>query len=289
MRRRVLAAGAAVVAAGATAGCTRLGVLNGANALIPGDGGVALLASEIAYGGDPRQRLDIYGPPQARGLPVIVFFYGGSWSSGARGDYGFAARALAAQGFIVVVPDYRLVPAARFPAFVEDGAAATQWTAANVARHGGDPRRIAVAGHSAGAYIAMMLALDRGRGAAGVIKSVATLAGPFDFSPFVPGGAAAAAFGGTPDIAATQPINFARGDAPAMLLLTGDADTTVQPRNSRVLAARVTGLGGKAQLVEYAGIGHIGILLAMSKPFRGKAPVVRDIAVFLHAALAGTG
>ena len=270
------------------AGCTRLGALNDVNALTPGDGGSRLLASGIAYGADSRQALDIYAPEKAEGRPVIVFFYGGSWSSGARGDYAFAAQALAARGFVVVVPDYRLVPQVRYPAFVEDGAAAVAWTAANIGRFGGDPARIAVAGHSAGAYIAILLALDRRWLAAtsvptAAIKAAVGLAGPYDFAPFVPGGAAEAAFGAAPDIVDTQPITHARGDAPPLLLLTGDADTTVQPRNSRVLGARMSALGGQARVIEYPGVGHIGILLALSKPFRGKAPVVADMAAFLNA------
>jgi acetyl esterase/lipase len=282
--RRMLLGGAAAL----LAGCTRLGALNGVNALTPGDGGTDKIAADVAFGNDPRQALDVYAPENGSNLPVIVFFYGGSWSSGARGDYAFAARALAAQGFVVVVPDYRLVPQVRFPAFIEDGAGALAWTVANIGRFRGDPGRIAVSGHSAGAYIATMLALEpRWLAAHSLpptsIKALAALAGPFDFAPFKPGGAADQAFGAAPDIAATQPISHARGDAPPMLLMTGDADETVLPRNSVALAAKITGLGGQAKVISYPGIGHIGILLAMSKPFRGKAPVVADMTAFLKA------
>ena len=284
-RRMVLGGAAALLA-----GCTRLDALNGVNAVTPGDGGTDKIGASIAFGSDPRQALDVYAPENGANLPVIVFFYGGSWSSGARGDYAFAARALAAQGFVVVVPDYRLVPQVRFPAFIEDGAAALAWTVATIARYRGDPARIAVSGHSAGAYIAAMLALEpRWLAAHSLprtsIKALATLAGPFDFAPFKPGGAADRAFGAAPDIAATQPISHARGDAPPLLLMTGDADETVLPRNSTALAARITGLGGQAKVISYPGIGHIGIILAMSKPFRGKAPVVADMTKFLHATL----
>lgn len=277
-------------AAAALAGCTRLGALNGVNAMTPGDGGTNKIASDIGFGSDPREALDVYAPEKASNLPVIIFFYGGSWSSGARGDYDFAARALAAQGFVVVVPDYRLVPQVRYPAFIEDGAAALAWTVANVARYGGNPGRISVSGHSAGAYIAAMLALEpRWLAVHGLpptsIKALAALAGPFDFAPFKPGGAADQAFGAAPDIAATQPIAHARSDAPPMLLMTGDADETVLPRNATALAAKTTGLGGQAKVITYPGIGHIGILLALSKPFRGKAPVVADMSAFLKATI----
>jgi acetyl esterase/lipase len=272
------------------AGCTRLGALNGVNAITPGDSGTDKIATDIAFGSDPRQAIDVYAPEKGSNLPVIVFFYGGSWSSGARGDYEFAARALAAQGFVVVVPDYRLVPQVRYPAFIEDGAAALAWTVANIARYRGDPARIAVSGHSAGAYIAAMLALEPRWLAAHTlpptsIKALAALAGPFDFAPFKPGGAADQAFGAAPDIAATQPISHARGDAPPLLLMTGDADETVLPRNATALAAKTTGLGGQAKVITYPGIGHIGIILALSKPFRGKAPVVADMTAFLKATI----
>ena len=284
--RRMALGGAATL----LAGCTRLGALNTVNAITPGDGGTDRVASDIAFGADPRQALDVYAPEKGSNLPVIVFFYGGSWSSGARGDYGFAARALAAQGFVVVVPDYRLVPQVRYPAFIEDGAAALAWTVANIAQYRGDPGRIAVSGHSAGAYIAAMLALDpRWLAAHSLpptrIKALAALAGPYDFAPFKPGGAADQAFGAAPDIAATQPIAHARADAPPLLLLTGDADETVLPRNATALAAKATALGGQAKVITYPGIGHIGILLALSKPFRGKAPVVADMTGFLKATL----
>jgi acetyl esterase/lipase len=269
-----------------TAACSPLGVLNGANRLTPGDGGVKRLVSGAAFGSEPRQRLDVWAPDAAAGpLPVIVFFYGGSWNSGDRDGYGFAARALAARGFVVVVPDYRLVPQVRWPAFVQDGAAALNWVVANIAAHGGDPGRIGVMGHSAGAHIAMLISLDRRWGVADHIKAAVGLAGPYDFRPFEPGGAAEAALGNAADMAATQPISFAAADAPPLLLLHGDADETVRPRNSERLGKAITDRGGRATVKLYPGIGHIGILLALSKPFRGKAPALQDASNFLLAEL----
>jgi acetyl esterase/lipase len=264
----------------ALAGCSRLDLLNGANAMVPGDGAVRRVVSGAAFGNDPRQALDVHAPADARAAPVLVFFYGGSWASGRRQDYGFAARALAARGFVVVVPDYRIVPQARWPAFVEDGAAAIAWTRANIAASGGDPARIGVIGHSAGAHIAMLLALDRRWGAAGA--NGVGLAGPYDFLPFAPGSGAEAALGNAPDLGQTQPIRFARADAPPLLLLTGDDDDTVRPGNSDRLAAALAAVGAAAAVRHYPRLGHIGILLALSKPFRGKAPVLADAVGFLR-------
>jgi acetyl esterase/lipase len=278
-----------LAAAAMLAGCNNLGTLNRLNALTPGDGGVAKRVDGAAYGTDPRQKLDVYAPEHGMGpLPVVVFFYGGGWNSGYRGGYAFAARALAARGFVVVVPDYRLVPAVRFPAFVDDAAAAIRWTVDHVAASGGDPRRIAVAGHSAGAHIALLVTLDRhylaAAGVPGAIKAVVGLAGPYDFLPF-DAKSAIDAFGQAPDKRATQPIRFVRADAPPVLLLTGEADDVVRPRNTATLAAALRGAGAPVEVKTYPGVGHIGILLALSKPFRGKADVLATVATFLHARL----
>lgn len=278
-----------LAAAALLAGCNNLSTLNRLNALTPGDGGVDKVIDGTAYGTDPRQRLDVYAPRHAgRSLPVVVFFYGGGWNSGDRGNYGFAARAIAARGFVVVVPDYRLVPAVRFPAFVDDAAAALRWTVDHVAASGGDPRRIAVAGHSAGAHIALMVTLDRRYLAAGgvpdTIRAAVGLAGPYDFLP-LDAPSAVAAFGQAADKAATQPITFVRRDAPPVLLLTGDADDVVRPRNTTALAQALQRAGSAAETTSYPGLGHVGILLALSKPFRGKADVLARMTEFLHARL----
>lgn len=284
MSRRALLSAAAL--SSLAAACTPLGALNGLNRLTPGDGGVRRIVDGAAFGPDPRQRLDVWAPRHQGGpLPVIVFFYGGSWNSGLREGYGFAARALAARGFVVVVPDYRLVPQVRWPAFVEDGAAALRWVQANIAGHGGDPARIAVMGHSAGAHIALLLTLDRRWGVAGMIRAAVGLAGPYDFLPFTAGGAADAALGNAADLNDTQPIHFARGDAPPLLLLHGGKDTTVLPRNSQRLANAINDLGGHAELRLYPEVSHVGILLGLSKPFRGRAPVLADSSNFLLAQL----
>ena len=278
-----------LAAAGLLAGCNNLATLNGLNALTPGDGGVVRRIDGAAYGSDPRQKLDVYAPEHATApLPVVVFFYGGGWNSGYRGGYAFAARAIAARGFVVVVPDYRLVPAVRFPAFVDDAAAAIRWTVDHVAASGGDPTRIAVAGHSAGAHIALLVTLDRhylaAAGAPGAIRAAVGLAGPYDFLPF-DAQSAIDAFGQAPDPALTQPIHFVRADAPPVLLLTGDADDVVRPRNTAALAAALRRVGAPVEVRTYPGVGHIGILLALSKPFRGKADALSTIADFLHAKL----
>ena len=253
------------------------------NSLVPKDGGTRLVARGIAYGEGPRRRLDVYAPrANAAGRrPVIVFFYGGSWNSGERAGYAFVGRALAARGFVTVIPDYRLVPEVTYPGFVEDGAAAVRWARTHAGDYGGNGERIVVAGHSAGAYIAAMLAVDErwlGRDRAAV-RGLVGLAGPYDFAPFTVG-ASQAAFGVWPNAAETQPVTHVDRTAPPALLLTGAEDTTVRPRNSEALAARLRAAGVGAEVKSYPELGHIGILTAVARPFRGKAPVVRDIAAF---------
>lgn len=278
-----------LLAAAALGACSPSGILNGVNALLPGDGGSRLAARGIAYGAEERQRLDIWTPGKpAAGerLPVVVFLYGGGWVAGARHEYAFAGSAFAGQGFVAIIPDYRLVPSVRFPAFVEDGALAVRWARDHAAEYGGDPGRITLAGHSAGAYNAAMLALDarflRDVGVdPRIVRAAALLAGPYDFYPFTES-RGRDALGAWPRPAETQPITFARADAPPLLLAAGTADTVVQPRNSQALAARLKALGAPVELKLYPGKGHVDLVTALSKPFRGSVPVLADSAAFLH-------
>jgi acetyl esterase/lipase len=254
------------------------------NALVPKDPGVSLVAKDQSFRPGPRGALDLYAPKGTRArlrLPIIVFFYGGSWNSGTKDGYAFVGRALAARGFVVAIPDYRLVPEVRFPAFLEDGADAVRWVRANAHRFGGDPDRIVLAGHSAGAYNAAMLSLDpQWLGAdRTAVKGFAGLAGPYDFLPF-DGPVTRAAFGQAPDPNATQPVRFASpGDPPSLLLVAG-RDKLVHPQNSTRLAAALRAAGVPVEVQTYDKVGHVGMLTALSRPLRGKAGILRDMADF---------
>jgi acetyl esterase/lipase len=264
------------------------GTLDVIDRLTPGPGAQEV-AADVAFGAHG-QKLNIWrsGAAKPGGAPVLVFFYGGGWVKGDRDSYGWAARAYASQGFVVVVPDYRKVPQVRFPVFVEDGADAVRWTRDNIARFGGDPDRIAIAGHSAGGHTVAMLALDpqwlAKAGAPGAVKAAVGLSGPYDFYPFT--GRAIAAMGQWPRPQETQPLAYARKDAPPMMLVTGTEDTTVRPKNARNLAAKLKALGATVVEKEYAGQGHEDIAMALSLPFRGKSPVLGDSVAFLNAQLA---
>ncbi len=285
-RRSVLAA---ALAGGLTAACSPLEWLDIVDRMVPGGGG-RRVARDVAYGPDGRHKLDIYAPRAAAGpLPIVLFFYGGYWRSGQRQDYRFIGSALADLGFVTVIPDYRLVPEVRFPAFVEDAAAALRWTTRHAETFGGDASRIAVTGHSAGAYIALMLALDsrwltRAGADPTALRAAAGLAGPYDFLPF-PSWQAEAAFGNVSDPMLTQPIRFARGDAPPVLLLTGDADDVIAPDNSIRLDAAIRKAGGRSRLGIYRGLGHNDMIEVIARPYRRRAPVLADLASFLGEAL----
>jgi acetyl esterase/lipase len=241
--------------------------------------------------GSEGQTLDVWrpaGPVTKR--PVLIFWYGGGWVNGTRQAYAFAARAYARDGFVVVVPDYRKVPHIRFPAMLQDGAQAVKWTRDHIADYGGDPNRIAVAGHSAGAYTVAMLTLDRRWLAAegvdpDIIKAAVGLSGPYDFYPFDKK-RSIDAMQGVKEPLLTQPIHFARGDAAPMLLVTSTNDTEVRPRNAIHLAAALKAVGGAVEFRDYPGITHENVAMALSVPFRGKAPVLADSVAFLRQALA---
>ncbi|SFG70131.1 alpha/beta hydrolase [Methylobacterium gossipiicola] len=275
--------GLVIVAAGITA-CSPLALFD---AIGPRDQGGRLSLHNAAFGSHARQRLDVFTPVAATGgAPVLVFFYGGSWKNGTKEDYAFVGQALAAQGFVTVLPDYRLYPEVRFPDFLDDGAEAIAWVRDNIAQYGGDPRRIVLAGHSAGAYNAVMLGLDpRYLRRAGVdpkvVRAIAGLSGPYDFLP-LDAGTAQEVFGQAPDRAATQPVSFAGPHSPPAYLATGDTDSLVRPSNTRSLAARLREARVPVQERVYAGLDHSDTLLALSVTFRSKAPVLAEMAAFLR-------
>ena len=264
------------------AACSPLGLLN---SLGPRDAGARRVARDLPYGDDPRQRMDVYAPIGSGPYPTLVFFYGGGWDSGSRDVYGWAGQALAARGFVVALPDYRLVPQVVFPAFLEDAAAATAHAAAFASRYRGDPGRLGVLGHSAGAHLAMMIALDRRYMDAvdqpRLIKAAAGLAGPYDFLPFDVA-ASKNAFGRAPDPTLTQPVTFVRADAPPIWLAHGTDDTVVHDDDTVILDQRMRAVGGRSEAKLYPGLNHADLIATFSPLFRKKAPVLDDVSRFFH-------
>lgn len=265
-------------------------LLSIADAAAGGGAGTKRAGSAIAFG-EHGQTLDVWAPEQGGKAPrpVVVFFHGGGWVKGDRDAYAFAGRAFARKGFLVVIPDYRKVPDVRFPAFVEDGAEAVRWTRENIARFGGDPGRIALAGHSAGAHTAVTLALDprwleAENVAPDTVKAAIGLSGPYDFYPFDKK-RSIDAMSRWPRPRDTQPIAFARADAPPLLLVTSSEDDVVRPYNAVNLAERLREVDAPVEFENYRGLGHEDVVMALSKPFRGKAPVLDRSVAFLKDAL----
>lgn len=259
--------------------CSPFPVLNG----LGSDSGYQKL-STVAYGDAPRQQLDVYQPTAPGNGTVVVFFYGGGWRIGQRAEYRFVAQALTRRGATVVIPDYRTYPSGVFPDFMHDAAAAVAWTRNNIAQYGGDPSKVYLVGHSAGAHIATLLALDstylaaQGMGTE-LIAGVIGLATPANFAATLEA-KYRPAFGNQTALERAQPIRYLRGDAPPMLLLHGADDRVVSPRNSLALADGITALGGRARAKVYPGKGHPGLILFFI-PLFGGATILEDTTSFL--------
>lgn len=275
---------AALLAAGLLSGCQAT-LFAGLNATARDQGVVA--THDVSFDATHQLALDVYRPADARGAPVVVFFYGGSWKSGKRQWYRWAGEALARRGLVVVIPDYRKWPQVRMDGFMRDAARAVAWSREHAGEYGGDASALFLMGHSAGAHIGALLATDdRWLQAVGMkpdqLRGFIGLAGPYDFLPlkdpdFVD------MFG--PTHAAqlnSQPVHFVNGDEPPMLLMQGITDRIVWPRNARSLGAALKKAGESAQVTLYPDIGHFAILLAMSRPLRGKAPVLEDTLAFIR-------
>jgi acetyl esterase/lipase len=249
-------------------------------------------AKNIAYGRDVRQQLDVYQPlptvnkPPPAGYPVVVFFYGGSWNWGNRADYTFVGEALASRGIIAVLADYRLYPQVRYPDFLKDSAAAVAWAYREVTQYGGDPNRLFVMGHSAGAYNTAMLALDpRWLQAQGLTPAVLAgwigLAGPYDFLP-IEDHDVQPVFNHPNYPADSQPIAYVSRNSPRTFLGAAASDSLVDPtRNTQQMADKLRAAGVSVELKLYPNVNHMTLIGAFVRPLRWLAPVLEDVSAFI--------
>jgi acetyl esterase/lipase len=244
------------------------------------------VATDVAYAPGPRHSLDVYAPEFASAAPVVVFFYGGNWQEGDKAIYRFVGAALAARGIATVIPDYRLYPEVRFPGFVEDGALAVRWAYDHAATFGGDPSRLVLMGHSAGAHIAAMLTYDRQWLAATRLdpsrdlRGLVGLAGPYDFLP-LHDDTLKIIFGPDGRLPASQPINYVETGAPPAFLATGSGDNTVDPGNATRLARRLVEKDDAATVKIYPGVSHRMLIGGFAAPLRPFVPVLRDTVAFV--------
>jgi acetyl esterase/lipase len=267
-------------------GCSLMGVLN---SLVPSD--TYKLTQDTSYGALPRHKLDVYTPIQAApkgGYPVVVFFYGGAWNQGEKADYKFVGEALASHGILTLVADYRLYPEVRYPEFLNDCAMALAYGLEKSASLNGNPNRVFVMGHSAGAYNASMLALDSrwlktvGHSPAELAGFIG-LAGPYDFIPMTNTDTQPVFF--HPNYpAGSQTIDYASALAPRTFLGAAKEDNLVNPqRNSVGLHDRLKAAGAPVTLQMYDRVNHITLAAALGAPFRWLAPVLDDVVLFVNS------
>lgn len=274
--KKILIAAAAVMA---LASCEGLGkrLANGVSRM-----GSFTLAQDIVYGDDAHQKLDVYTPKHAKNSPVVIFIHGGNWATGSKDEYVFLAEALTSKGVTVIIPDYSKYPDHKFPSFIEDAAGALAWAHSNVENHGGNPDNIYLMGHSAGAYIAALATLDESYikakgGSQNWIKGMIGLAGPYNFvldEDYLHD------IFGEADYPRSQPIYFARGDAPPMLMMHGKQDTTVGIYHSVNMEKKIQKLGGDVS-AHYYDMDHRDIVAAFAIPFRYTKPVLDDVMSFI--------
>jgi acetyl esterase/lipase len=248
------------------------------------DSGTAKVGDAIAYADGQRHKLDVYAPVERGQLaPVVFFVYGGGWNRGTRSDYEFVGRAFASRGFVTVIADYRLVPEVRYPDFLEDSASALRWVEDNIESYGGDPTRLYLAGHSAGAYNAVMLALDpsflREYGVTMPIMAVAAISGPYDFYPFEYS-EVIEAFGQAPNPEGTQPINLITSSAPPMYLASGTTDPIVRMQNTEHFAEALRQRGIWVTTSYFDGFGHMEPVIALGAMWRWRLPILDEITAF---------
>ncbi len=250
------------------------------------------VVENIAYGPDKLQQLSVYKPGNNpadadAARATIIFFYGGCWGGCRTLDkeaYLFVAEAITSRGYNAVLVDYRRHPAVKFPDIIDDARLAVEWVHLNIERYGGDSKQIFIMGHSAGAHLGAMLTLDETYLTAETYRAIRGfigLAGPYDFLPHTEA-YQYIVFGPESRYADSQPINFVDGTEPPLLLLYGNDDAQVKPRNIVNLARTIRAHGGTVETHFYDGINHAEIIAALSIPLQSSAPVVDDIFHFVR-------
>jgi len=249
-----------------------------------------LITRDIAYAPGDRHTLDVYAPhTEAAPRPVIVFLYGGTWISGAKADYAWVGAALARQGYVAIIADYRIYPNGAWPGFIEDNAAAVRWARDHAAEYGGDPSKLVLMGHSAGALNATSLAIDHrwltnvGMDAKRDLKAVIGLSGPYEFIPDT--SELRVMFGPKNQWDDIHPITHVDGQSPPVLLITGGRDEAVGTKESERLTARLREKGGAVTLLNYPALNHNGTVQALAPSKNEHSQVMTDINHFISAQL----
>ena len=230
---------------------------------------------EIAYlpeGGGERHRLDVYSPPEGSGHPVVIFYYGGGWRSGDKRLFEHLGRAFAVRGIVAAVVNYRLTPVVRSPAHAEDCAAAAAWIQRHIAGHGGDPSRIVLMGHSAGAHLAALIALDgryldHHRFDRSALRGIVPVSGVYDLhahidtTVFTSADHVREAFGSTEqELLHASPMRYIRPDAPPFLVIVAEEDPPGLRQQGREFADALRDADIDTMFISVKGRDHFSIV-----------------------------
>lgn len=252
------------------------------------------LARDVAFHPDIEPRLDVYSPARGDEHPVLVFAHGGSWKSYNKNLFAPVATRFLPEDMVVVIPDYTLHPDARYEQMAHEVAAALSWTLDNIDRYGGDPQRVVVAGHSAGAHLSGLAIMDPrflatyGHSSDEIcgyvgLSGVYDVQAEFDFwqtrgsAPEVILGV----MGGEQNFDIASPIHYVRADLPPVLLLHGDDDQTVPVEIGTGFHAALQAAGAESALTLYPGSGHSDYLFAALAD--ESAPIVTDLSAFVKS------
>ncbi len=247
------------------------------------------LQIDVPFSNHSDVMLDLYGQPEGAGYPVLIFVHGGGWSSYDKELFTPVAMQLLPQKMVVVIPDYTLYPEATYQQMAREVADATAWVLENIAAHGGDPQRVYLSGHSAGAHLSGLVSYDpRWLADTGHstddIRGYIGLSGVYDTarhaahreslgleSPIM-----TAVMQGPEGFAAASPETYAAlGTGPPAWLIHGDADETVPLAESEHMSAALRAAGVETEIIIYPGAGHSDFLFGALRD--DEAPVILDI------------
>lgn len=238
---------------------------------------------DVPFGDDYWQKLDVYVPEatSTHGLPTLLFMHGGYWTHGYKDWMGFMAPALVSLPALFISVGYRLAPAARYPAALEDCLAALTWAYEHVAEYGGDPQRLFVGGHSAGGHLAALMALQpallTARGMPdNAIKACFPVSGVYDLQGDLPQDRLRAFLGDGASRVAASPLYQVRGNRTPFLLAVGEYDFPVLYAQAYAMRAALRREAGPVDLLEVAGADHFQISMLGGDPEHVWTRRVRD-------------
>jgi len=261
-------------------GCEPIHVIN---QLTPRDD--FTLNRDLSYGPDPRHRLDLYVPTEpVNHRSVIVFVHGGRWDSGDKDQYLFVGQAFASLGYVTAIPNYRLFPQVQYPEFVDDIARAIASLKQHLAQQVcADGRAIILAGHSAGAHTASLIATDPRHLAKNRVevefKAWIGIAGPYDLPLEDP--AVIGKFDDRIDDRETNAVALASAGTPPTLLIHGGKDVTVGIHHTESLRAKLDQQGVPHMVRIYPETNHTRVIAALASSLRFLNPIYQDVDGFL--------